>query len=138
MRKRNITNICISICVLIILGVLSISLTGCTEAERVDENLTQEAENFNVYRRITVINCITGDTLYTCEGWCNIKADTEDNQLEIIAEVDNDKYYKHFIGGADNLTYIVEQLDPADVSKYHFEINMNPNLWIPYEPTTIN
>ena len=37
-----------------------ISATGCNEAKRVRENLAQEADNFNCYRQITVINCITG------------------------------------------------------------------------------
>ena len=57
---------------------------GCdTEAERVNYNITTEAENFNVYRRVTVINCIKGDTLFSVEGLMNIEADTKDNQLEI-------------------------------------------------------
>ena len=50
---------------LLIAGILAISiLTGCeTEAERVNYNLTQEADNFNVVRQLTVINCIEGDVL---------------------------------------------------------------------------
>ena len=72
-------------------------LTGCTEAERVNKNITEEAENFNVYRRVTVINCIKGDTLFSVEGRMNIEADTNDNQLEIIVEVEEGKYKKHFI-----------------------------------------
>lgn len=60
---------------------------GCNEAERVNNNITEEAQNFNVYRRVTVINCIKGDTLFSIEGRMNIEADREDNQLEIIVEL---------------------------------------------------
>ena len=108
-------------------------LSGCQEAERVDSNITKEAENFNIYRRVTVLNCIKGDTLFSIEGRMNIEADTADNQLEIIVEVDNGKYKKHFIGLSDNVTYTVEDISGSEVSKYHYEINYNPNMWIPFD-----
>lgn len=107
---------------------------GCdTQANRVNYNITEEAENFNVYRRVTVINCIKGDTLFEIEGRMNIEADTADNQLEITVEVDNNKFKKHFIGLSDNVTYTVEDISGSEVSKYHYEINYNPNMWIPFE-----
>lgn len=106
---------------------------GCdTEAERVNYNITQEAENFNVYRRVTVINCIKGDTLFSIEGLMNIKADTTDNQLELTVEVADGKYKKHFIGLSDNVTYTVEDISGSEVSKYHYSINYNPKMWIPF------
>lgn len=110
-----------------------IALAGCdTEAERVNYNITTEAENFNIYRRVTVINCIKGDTLFSIEGLMNITADTSDNQLEITVEVESGKYKKHFIGLSDNVTYTVEDISGAEVSKYHYEIKYNPNMWIPF------
>ena len=108
-------------------------LNGCTEAQRVNHNVTEQAENFNVYRRLTVINCIKGDTLFEMEGRMNIEADTADNQLEIIVEVENNKYKKHFIGLSYNVTYTVEDISGSEVSKYHYEINYNPNMWIPFK-----
>ena len=105
---------------------------GCTEAERVNYNITTEAENFNVYRRVTVINCIKGDTLFSIDGRMNINADRADNQLEITVEVESGKYKKHFIGLSDNVTYTVEDISGAEVSKYHYEIKYNPNMWIPF------
>ena len=117
----------------LIIICVCLMVTGCaTEASRVNNNITQEAENFNVYRRITVINCIKGDTLFSIEGRMNIEADTKDNQLEIIVELESRKYKKHFIGLSDNVTYTVEDISGSEVSKYHYEINYNPNMWIPY------
>ena len=82
---------------LLVAGILAAStLTGCdTEAERVSYNLSQQADNFNVVRQLTVINCIEGDVLFQMTGRMSIKADTADNQLEIIVE-DGDTYVKHF------------------------------------------
>ena len=102
-------------------------LTGCeTEAQRVSYNLSQEADNFNVVRQLTVINCIGGDVLFQMTGKMSIKADTSDNQLEIIVE--------------DDGTYVVEDLNLGDnaVSKYKYTLNFNPNMWIPYNAETID
>ena len=113
---------------------------GCeTEADRVSYNLSQEADNFNVVRQITVINCIEGDVLFQMSGRMSIEADTADNQLEIIVENDG-TYVKHFIGLSDNVTYVVEDLNIGanDVSKYKYTLNFNPNMWLPYEVETID
>ena len=109
-------------------------LTGCeTQADKVSYNLSQEADNFNVVRQITVINCLEGDVLFQMTGKMSITADTADNQLEIIIEDENGKYKKHFIGLSDNVTYVVEDLDINDVSNYKYTLNYNPKMWIPIE-----
>ena len=116
------------------------ALTGCsTEAERVEYNLTQEADNFNVVRQLTVMNCIQGDVLFQMTGKMSITADTEDNQLEIIVE-DGGTYVKHFVGLSDNVTYVIEDLNLGknEVSKYKYTLNFNPNMWIPYSVETID
>ena len=118
--------------IIILAVIIALFLTSCREAERVDYNITEEAENFNVYRRVTVINCIKGDTLFSIEGRMNIEADTDDNQLELIVETESGKYKKHFIGLSDNVTYTVEDISGSEVSKYHYEINYNPKMWIPF------
>ncbi len=38
--------------------VMVLSFTACTEAERVSYNVSKRADNFNIVRQITVINCI--------------------------------------------------------------------------------
>ena len=115
---------------LLLVGLCVFSLVGCNEAERVSQNLTQEADNFNVIRQVTVIDCITGDTLFQVSGKISINSDNTDHQLEIISE-ENKNYKKHFIGLSDNVTYLVEQLEVKDVDNYKFTINYNPKLWIP-------
>lgn len=108
-------------------------LSGCdTEAQRVSYNLSQEADNFNDIRQITVINCIQGDVLFQMTGKMSITADTADNQLEVIVEDENGEYKKHFIGLSDNVTYVVEDITAGDVSEYHYTLNFNPKMWMPY------
>ena len=129
----------------IILAILSVLLTatvvtGCeTEAQRVSYNLSQQADNFNIVRQLTVINCIEGDVLFQMTGKMSITADTADNQLEIIVE-DNGTYVKHFVGLSDNVTYVVEDLNLGanEVNKYKYTLNFNPKMWIPYDVETID
>lgn len=119
--------------------VLASSSTACeTESDKVRENLALEADNFNCFRRITVIDCITGDTLFQMEGRASIVADTADNQLEIITEYEKGQYNKQIIGLSDNVTYIIEDLETKDVSEYHYEINFNPKMWLPVAPTYVD
>ena len=129
--------------ILTVFGGLALSaavLTGCSEAARVEYNLTEEADNFNVVRQLTVINCLQGDVLFQMTGKMSITADTDDNQLEIIVENDDGTYAKHFVGLSDNVTYTIEDLNLGenDVEKYKYTLNFNPKMWIPFEVETID
>ena len=127
---------------IIALAVLSVGvLAGCdTQASRVEYNLTQEADNFNIVRQLTVINCLQGDVLFQMTGRMSITADVEDNQLEIIVENEDGNYTKHFVGLSDNVTYTIEDLNLGknNVKKYKYTLNFNPNMWIPYDVETID
>ena len=118
MKKKNIL-------LLAVMCVLMINcLTGCSfedEADVASHNLSKEADNFNIYRKIKVMNCQSDEVLLEFEGWCSINKDNTDNQLEITYRVGEGKYYKDFIGLNDRVTYLVTQVDGATVDKYHYE-----------------
>ncbi|WP_296560831.1 lipoprotein [uncultured Acetobacterium sp.] len=119
--------------------VAVLMLTGCeSQAEKVSYNLSQQADNFNVVRQLTVINCIEGDVLFQMTGKMSITADIADNQLEVIVEDQDGRYKKHFIGLSDNVTYVLEDLGENDVSNYKYTLNYNPKMWIPVEVQTID
>lgn len=116
---------------------LAATLAACsTEAERVSYNLSQQADNFNDIRQVTVINCLQGDVLFQMTGKMSITADPADNQLEIVVEDENGEYKKHFIGLSDNVTYVVEDVTTGDVNQYKYTLNFNPKMWLP-EMSTI-
>lgn len=117
---------------------LIICISGCNEAERVSENLSQQADNFNVVRKLTVINGVTNDVTFQMIGKMSIQPDPTENQLEVIVELDNGNHRKHFIGLSDNTSYIVEDLGDNSVSKYQYELNFNPKMWIPVKPKYVD
>ena len=120
--------------------IMMVFLVGCSEASRVESNLTKEADNFNVVRQLTVINCLQGDVLFQMTGKMSITADIGDEQLEIIVENDDGNYTKHFVGLSDNVTYTIEDLNLGsnDVEKYKYTLNFNPEMWFPVEVETID
>lgn len=124
---------------LLLAASVMFSFSGCgTEADRVSYNLSQEADNFNNVRQLTVINCLEGDILFQMTGKMSITADMHDNQLEVVVELEDGTYKKHFIGLSDNVTYVVEDITGKDVSKYKYTLNFNPDMWWPWEADVID
>lgn len=123
--------------IILMLGI-GATFVGCNQAERVSYNLSQEADNFNSVRQLTVMNCITNEILFQMTGKLSIEADTADNQLEIIAEVEDGVYKKHFVGLGDNVAYVVEDITGNNVSNYKYTLNFNPKMILPYEVETID
>ena len=111
--------------------LLAFTLTGCAPADRVSDNLSKEADHFNILRKVVFYNSITGEYMYVIEGYCSIEADTLDEQLEVTCEIEEDTYIKHFLGISDNVSYMVLQLEPVEVSAYHYKVYFRPQAIIP-------
>lgn len=129
-----------AIAIVVALTLSATALFGCTQSDRVSHNISKDADNFNQVRQVTVLNCIQGETLFQMTGKMSInevRSDTR-QQLEIIVEDENGEYKKHFVGLSDNVTYVVEDITSDDVSKYHYTLNFNPELWIPVDVKTID
>ena len=106
-------------------------VSGCADqATIVSQNISKQADNFNVIRRVTVINCIQGDTIFVMEGKLSIETTSE--KLYILVENADGSYAKHIIGLSDNVTYTVEDINGNYVDRYNFTINYNPKMWIPW------
>ena len=116
---------------IIILGFSVIGLTGCTEASQVSHNVSQEADNFNVCRRLTVINARTDKPVFELIGTFSITVDSVDNQLEVICETGKNEYKKHFVSLNEWTIYVVEDISGADVNKYRYEVNFLPEQILP-------
>lgn len=101
-------------------------LTGCRQSDKVSYNLKRQADDFNIRRRITIINTWTDKVLLQIEGLISISVD-DDGDLNIITEYDEDKYTLQYIHLSDHVTYLTEQIStPTDVSKYAYEIVLYP------------
>ncbi len=123
---------------IIVVLIILICTTGCTSADTVSSNISREADEFKVKRRITFINLRTNDYLFQMTGNCSIKGggDTLNSELEIICRIGEDKYQKHLLYVANETTYVIEQLEYSDVSRYDYEFIFRPEAIIPIEIKT--
>ncbi|MCA2210592.1 beta-sandwich lipoprotein [Nocardia rosealba] len=113
-----------------IAALSAITLTGCSsDADVVSENLSKESDQFKINRRVVFFNGITDKYLLSVEGKCSIK--DENKQLEVTCKTGDDQYKKHFLGLSDNVSYFVEQLEPAEVDRYHYKVIFKPEVVLP-------
>ncbi len=123
--------------ILIVILCLILVSVGCSDnqARKVSYNLSKEADNFNVTRRLVVMNVRDNTIIMQAIGKISITADRADNQLEILAETSPGVYEKNFIGLNPFIVYTVEQCDPAIVSQYGYELEWMPESLIPIRIT---
>ena len=112
--------------------LLACSLSACTEAERVNHNINQSADNFNLTRSLQVINALTDTPLFELIGNFSL-SNNSDNELVITVELENHTYKKHYVYLNEYTMYIVEDLSGSNVSPYHYEINVLPQQFQTFE-----
>jgi len=113
----------------ILIALMALGLMACgSNADQVSENLSKEAEKFNVQRKILVVNNISDKVLFEVEGRCSIETP---GRLEVVCKHGPDDYRKHFLGMADNVSYVVAQPDGVDVSEYRTKIIFRPESIVP-------
>ena len=136
MRQRRTIVSLTMIILILVMAIAAVLLSGCgnvigTEAERVSYNVSQSAENFNVVRRLTVLNARTDKPMFELVGNFSIETDNVDNQLEVVCEVGKNQYKKHFVRLNEWTMYVVEDIGGAEVNKYRYEVNYLPEAIIP-------
>ena len=117
--KKRITAIMAAV---LLIGMV---LTGCSEASQVSMNISKEADNFNVTRKLTVMNARTDTVMLEITGTFALKNNSS-NELEVIIETAEGKYQKDYVYLNEYTMYVVEDVSGADVDKYHYEINFLP------------
>lgn len=123
---------------IVALGALAV-LPGCgggTDADVASHNLSKEAEQFKVPRRIVFYNGITDQVMQTVEGYCSVETPEYQAKLEVTCKVTDkttgkSEYFKEFLGLSDNVTYMVQQLEPLSVSTSHYKVIIKPSTLIP-------
>jgi hypothetical protein len=105
-------------------------LAGCSDAQVASSNLSKAADNFEISRRVIFYNGINGEYMLTIEGLCSLDA-SEGRKVAITCKTAPTTYKKHYLGLSDNVTYFIEQLEPAQVNVYHYRVIFKPSVIIP-------
>ena len=116
----------------VLLALLATTASACDDdADVASENLSKAADNFEIVRRVIFINTVAPDKapLLVIEGRCSIV--DQGNQLEVTCKTGKDKYIKNFLGLSPHTTYLVEQIEDANVSVDYYRRSFKPEAVIP-------
>lgn len=119
-----------AIAVLALAATVPLGAVACTsDANVVNENLSKEADNFNVLRRVTFYNAILDKTILEVEGFCSV--DPGDGRRMTVTCKVGQEYKRNALGASDNVLWFYEQMDPSSVSPDHYKFVVKPQTLIP-------
>lgn len=113
-----------------VLAVMTLGVAGCTsDSDVVNKNLSKDADNFRVLRRVVFYNGITNTYILSIEGYCSV--DAGDGRRMSVTCRTAEGYKRHFLGSSDNVTWFAEQLTANNVSAAHYKVVFKPSVIIP-------
>ena len=117
---------------ILLIAMMTALLTGysMTQANKVSYNVSQQADNFNVTRRLAVINARSDEPVFELIGNFAL-SNSAYNELEVIVETAPSVYKKHYVYLNDWTIYVVEDVSGAYVDPYHYEVNFLPEMIVP-------
>lgn len=106
---------------LILSVVLVLSLVGCSEADKVNANLSKDADYFNCERRITVYNARTDTIILTVESYMSI-SNNSSSELVVTCKTGANEYKKNYVYLNDYTLYVVEDVTGTHTDPYHYKM----------------
>jgi len=110
--------------------LLVASLGACSsDATTVNGNLSKDADNFKVLRRVVFYNAINDKYILSVEGFCSVDPG-DGRRMTVTCKVGNE-YKRDALGSSDNVLWWYEQMDTSAVSPNHYKIIFKPEAIIP-------
>lgn len=105
-------------------------LTACeSQADTANNNLDKAADNFEVPRRVTAINGITDEVLFTVEGFCSVKKD--DGDFFVTCKLPDGSIERTSMILSDNVTATVTQIGGKHVDLFRPRVIFRPETIVP-------
>ena len=113
----------------IILAVLVITtcFVGCSEADKVNYNISKQANYFECERRITVYNARTDKVVFVAEGYMSI-TNNSTNELVVTFQTGQNEYKKNYIYLNEWTIYVVEDITGTHTDPYHYKIYFHTDI----------
>lgn len=115
------------IAILMVIMVMAVCLVGCTEAEKVNHNISKQAQYFECERRITVYNARTDTIIFVAEGYMDISNDST-NELVVTFKTGPNQYKKNYIYLNDWTLYVVEDITGTHTDPYHYKMYFHTEI----------
>lgn len=102
-------------------------LVGCSEASRVNANISKQADYFECERRITVYNARTDRIILEIEGYMSVSNNSTD-ELVVTCKVGPSTYKKNYVYLNDYTLYVVEDISGTHTDPYHYKMYFHTSL----------
>ena len=105
---------------LIVLFSCAMCLAGCSEADKVNMNISKQADYFDCLRKITVYNARTDLVICELEGYMSLNNNLS-SELIVTCKVGPDQYKKNYIYLNEYVLYVVEDINGTVTDPYHYK-----------------
>lgn len=106
---------------LIVCFIMAVTLCGCSEADKVNVNMSKQADYFECERRITVYNARTDKVILECEGYMSI-SNNSSGELVVTVKTGANTYKKNYIYLNTYTLYTVEDITGTHTDPYHYKM----------------
>lgn len=107
-------------------------LTGCSEAEKANYNMSKQADYFDCERRITVYNARTDKIILEAEGHMSI-SNNSNNELICTVKTGENEYKMNYIYLNEYTMYVVEDISGTHTDPYHYKLYFHTEVPVDIE-----
>ena len=103
--------------------------TACSdsEADKVNANISTQADQFQCERRLTVYNARTDKIILEAEGYMAISNNLH-NELVCTVKTGSEMYKKNYVYLNDYTMYVVEDITGTHTDPYHYKLYFHTNV----------
>ena len=127
MKKRERRMKKVFVALVVVFVVASIIMAGCSEADKVNANISKQADYFDCERKITVYNARTDKIILEAEGFMSISNNVS-NELVVTVKTGPSEYKKNYIYLNQYTMYVVEDITGTHTDPYHYKLYFHTNV----------
>lgn len=110
-----------------LMALVLMVMCGCSEADKVNANISKQADYFESERRITVYNARTDNIILEAEGYMSI-SNNSTNELVVTCKIGPNQYKKNYVYLNDYTIYVVEDITGTHTDPYHYKLYFHTEI----------
>lgn len=120
------------VALIVVLISMCVIFVGCSEADKVNANISKQADYFETERKITVYNARTDKIILEAEGYMSI-SNNSTRELVVTCKIGPDTYKKNYVYLNDYTMYVVEDITGTHTDPYHYKMYFHTEFPITVE-----
>ena len=127
MKSTAKTLITSGLTLVIMIVTVVLVAAGCSEADKVNANISKQADYFECERRITVYNARTDKVILAAEGYMSI-SNNSTKELVITVKTGANTYKKNYVYLNNYTMYAVEDITGTHTDPYHYKLYWHTDI----------